>query len=391
MNRQDPVAVYVHSPFCPTKCGYCDFNSFALDGEIVERTCQAMEREIRNSLWPGRPAKTIYFGGGTPTFMTKDQIVRLVRAVQETHPPILEAEITSEANPGTVDASKFRAMREAGFNRLSLGIQSFRGNDLRQLGRVHNATEAISAFQAARREGFDNLSLDLMFGLPGQSLSDWQQNLKNALTLRPDHVSLYGLTIESGTRFHHYHQRGQLDLPEDDTMVAMYDAAVDACEAAGLPQYEISNFARPGHESRHNLCYWRGEDYLAYGPGAVGCFHAQNEPYQNKLPKRLNKADFAVNSRVRYTNLKHPELYCAAVEKSLPLWCDAEALTPEIEGFERLMLGIRLNEGLPVTDKLKPEKRRKLEERGWIESDPRKVKLTRQGRHFASEVAVELG
>ncbi len=184
------LAVYVHIPFCPTKCGYCDFNSYAGSGEdLVERTVDAQVEEIRRSPWRGRPASTIFFGGGTPTFLTESQLLRIFEAVLEAHPPLPDCETTSEANPGTVDASKFRAMRAAGFNRISLGAQSFLDSDLLTLGRIHRAGEIERAVNAAREAGFDNINLDLMFALPSQSIRAWNANLDRALALEPEHLS----------------------------------------------------------------------------------------------------------------------------------------------------------------------------------------------------------
>ncbi|MCB8932199.1 MAG: coproporphyrinogen III oxidase family protein, partial [Chthonomonadaceae bacterium] len=215
-----PLAVYVHTPFCPSKCGYCDFNSYAMDGPIVERTIVAIEREIRSSPWAGRPAKTVFFGGGTPTFLTEHQLVGLLNAVLEVHPPVEGAEITSEANPGTVDRPKFAAMRAAGFNRISLGAQSFLEDDLVLLGRVHRVGEIERAVLAARDAGFDNVNLDLMFALPGQTLRAWGANLDRAIALTPEHLSLYCLTLEPNTPFYKEHLRGTLVQPDEEPQVA---------------------------------------------------------------------------------------------------------------------------------------------------------------------------
>jgi oxygen-independent coproporphyrinogen-3 oxidase len=386
-----PIAVYVHTPFCPSKCGYCDFNSYALSGGIVDRTVDAMEREIRSSTWAGRPAKTVFFGGGTPTFLSAEQITRLLRAVLETHPPIEGAEVTSEANPGTADAEKFATMRSAGFNRLSLGAQSFQSHDLIQLGRVHEASDVPRAVRIAREAGFDNLNLDLMFALPSQSERAWRQNLETAFSLRPEHLSLYCLTIEPNTRFHRYAHRGMLDLPSEDAQVAMYEDACTLAEQHGYDQYEISNFAKPGRESRHNLCYWRGEEYLGYGPGAVGCIDTPPPPFRvilssSKEPR--NGAGGEEASRRRYTVMKHPERYCDAIENGNPLWCDQETLGPEELDLERLMLGLRLNEGVDYQPD--PKARAAVENRGWLEPGPGPLRLTPQGRHFCSEVVARL-
>lgn len=377
------MAVYVHTPFCPSKCGYCDFNSFAMDGPIVGRTVDAIEREILATPWAGRPAKTIFFGGGTPTFLSSDQLGRLLRAVLAVHPPASDIEITSEANPGTVDLGKFEGMRQAGFNRLSLGAQSFQPEDLVRLGRVHRAGEVGRAVTAARQAGFTRLNVDLMFGLPGQRLAGWTANLDLALALRPDHLSLYGLTIETNTRFDRLSRRGMLDLPDEDVQRAMYEHAVERTAAAGLDLYEISNFAQPGQECQHNLAYWRAEEYLGYGPGAVGCV-----------------ADLAHGVRERATNLKHPERYCDGVDRGLAqgltltgasLACERETVDRTTWRTERLMLGVRLRDGVPWADlQVCPAGRAKCEARGWIEADPERLRLTPEGRHAASEVIAEL-
>jgi len=384
----DSIAVYVHTPFCPSKCGYCDFNSYAMSGEIVERTTAATIKEILNSPLRGTPAKTIFLGGGTPTFLSGDQLHRILDAIREVHPPVEGCEITSEANPGTVDIPKFSAMIAAGFNRISLGAQSFVDDDLIRLDRVHKAAEIDRAVGAAREAGFRNLNLDLMFALPGQSMQGWSRNLDKALSLEPDHLSLYCLTIEPNTAFYRQVQRGQLDLPEDDAQVAMYDRCVEQTAKLGFDQYEISNFAKPGHECQHNLCYWESEPYAGYGPGAVGAipggaFAALNGKFEGA-------------TRVRYTNLKHPERYSAAIEERTPLAFESEALEPETLRLERIMLGIRLNRGvsraalLSEGIDLQEKALRKVFDLGWIEPYDERLILTGAGRHFCSEVALEL-
>jgi oxygen-independent coproporphyrinogen-3 oxidase len=364
----NPLAVYVHTPFCPSKCAYCDFNSYAMSGEIMERTTRATIEEMRRSPWRGVPARTIFLGGGTPTYLPSHLLVELIQGILEVHPPPPGCEITSEANPGTVDMPKFSAMREAGVNRISLGAQSFWAGDLMRLGRVHEADQVALAVMAAREAGFDNVNLDLMFALPGQSMKAWEWNLKTAISLKPEHLSLYCLTIEPNTRFFRLHQRGMLDLPDDDSQVAMYDRAVSAAEEAGYQQYEISNFSLPGRESQHNLCYWRCEDYAGYGPGAVGCVEG-----------------------VRRTNLKHPEGYCTAVAEGRTTSFEEEPLTAENLRTERIMMGLRLNRGLDPSGLDLDEKSLKLlESRGWITRDLGPIRLTPLGRHFCSEAALEL-
>ena len=197
-----------------------------MSGEIIEKTVNAINKEIRNSPWKNRPAKTIFFGGGTPTFLEESQLIKILDTVLEIHPPIPGAEITSEANPGTVDIPKFSSMRKAGFNRISLGAQSFHKEDLIKLGRVHEATHVGKAVTSARQAGFDNINLDLMFSLPVQSIFGWKENLELAFQLNPEHLSLYCLTIEANTRFYKLNLKGMLDLPKEEQQVQMYEIAL---------------------------------------------------------------------------------------------------------------------------------------------------------------------
>ena len=368
-----PIAVYVHIPFCPTKCGYCDFNSYAGSGEdLVERTVAAQVSEIQRSPWRGRPASTIFFGGGTPTFLSVRQLLAIFDAVTEAHPPLPGCEITSEANPGTVDAAKFAAMRLAGFNRVSLGAQSFLDTDLVTLGRIHRSGEIERAVGAARAAGFENLNLDLMFALPNQSVHAWNRNLDRALALEPDHLSLYCLTLEPNTPFYKRHLHGELTVPDEDIQAEMYDACLSRVAEAGFEQYEISNFAKPSRECQHNLAYWHGLEYAGYGPGAVGCV----------------KSDAGLR---RYTNLKLPERFSAAVESGKPIFFEEELLGEAELTMEAIMLRLRLNEGLDLdetnVDLAGLERVRGL---GWVDIAADRARLTPVGRHFCSEVALAL-
>ncbi|MBV6459709.1 MAG: Oxygen-independent coproporphyrinogen-III oxidase-like protein YqeR [Fimbriimonadaceae bacterium] len=342
-----------------------------MTGAIVDRTVDAICRQIRESGWRGRPAKTVFIGGGTPTYLSAEQLCSILAAVQDSHPTDEQTEITSEANPGTVDLAKLTAMRRAGFNRLSLGAQSFDRGDLVRLGRVHDDLAIVSAVYEAREAGFENLNLDLMFGLPGQSIAAWQRNLDVALGLAPDHLSLYGLTIEPNTRFFRYDRRGMLNLPGEEEQVHMYDLATKTCAAAGLSAYEISNFAKEGKECRHNLAYWKGEEYLAYGPGAVGC------------------VDSGAQTRLRFTNIKHPERYCEAIENRADPWFDKETIDERTLHMERVMLGLRLSAGIPMAW-AEHQAVAQMVGRGWLEQTEDRVALTPQGRHFCSEVTASL-
>lgn len=363
-----PLAVYIHVPFCPSKCGYCDFNSYAMNGEIIERTSRAIVSEIRNSPHKGRPAKTIFFGGGTPTFIPVNQLLSIYDEVIKTHPPLENCEITSEANPGTVDREKFACMRKAGFNRISIGGQSFDKNDLIRLERIHESDDISRAVGGAKDAGFENINLDLMFALPHQTMKAWESNLRKAIELQTQHLSLYNLTIEPNTKFYRLHLRGQLQLPPESLQAEMYEKTLDMMNESGFHHYEISNFAKPGFECKHNLCYWHGEEYAGYGPGAV-------EQIYN----------------IRSTNIKHPIRYCEAVENHLDLSCEKEILTEKEIRIEEIMLGLRLDKGISISSARPNEQ--KLEQiirGGYAQRDDGRIKLTRKGKLFCNTVVLEL-
>lgn len=364
---KDALAVYVHIPFCPSKCGYCDFNSYAMDGEVVERTVSAIVAEIRNGAHKGIPAKSIFFGGGTPTYLSTEQICRVLDAVAASHPPIDDCEVTSEANPGTLSLGKLLAMRASGFNRLSIGGQSFRDSELIRLGRVHTSADIESAVRMAREAGFANINVDMIFALPGQTHSIWKENLMRAVSLGADHLSLYCLTIEPNTAFYKEHRRGLLQMPDDEMQTSMYDMAVAAAEVAGYYQYEISNFARSGFECRHNLSYWKGEEYIAYGPGAV---------------ERVGKR--------RWTHIKHPARYCEAVERAQELHCEEEFLDEDALARERIMLGLRVRDGVDARSVANAEGLDRMCGREWVKVADGRVMLTPTGRHYCNEVIVAL-
>ena len=262
--------VYVHIPFCRSKCQYCDFASYAGREEMREAYVDALGTEMlvrgqEMALKHGRP-ETVYVGGGTPTALNVEQlssVVALIKSVFGT-----AAEFTMEVNPGTVDGDLLKKLHEWGVNRLSIGIQSFDNNLLKRLGRIHTAEQAEEAVKLARAAGFDNLSLDLMYGLPGQTMEDLQKSVKKALSLQPEHISIYGLQVEEGTPFYRDQQAGRLNLPESDVTDDMYDYLTEYLPEQGYRRYEISNYAKPGKESRHNLSYWQDVPYLGLGAAA---------------------------------------------------------------------------------------------------------------------------
>ncbi len=264
--------LYVHWPFCAAKCPYCDFNSHVTAHVDHARWAAAYLAELRRNAdrTPGRVLNTVFFGGGTPSLMDPATVDAILTEARRLWPTANDVEVTLEANPTSVEAGKFRAFRDAGVNRVSMGVQALNDDDLRRLGRRHDTAEAMAAFEIARG-AFDRVSFDLIYARQGQTVDDWRAELRRALDMAVDHLSLYQLTIEPGTAFGDRHARGGLrGLPDDDMAADMYDATQEICAAHGLPAYEVSNHAAPGAESRHNLIYWRSGDYVGIGPGAHG-------------------------------------------------------------------------------------------------------------------------
>jgi oxygen-independent coproporphyrinogen-3 oxidase len=324
--------LYVHWPFCAAKCPYCDFNSHVRSTVDQRRWADALAQEIRRTGVETGPRvlSSIFFGGGTPSLMEPDTVQTVLNAAREVWAFSNDIEITLEANPNSVEAHRFEAYAKHGVNRVSLGVQSLNPDDLRALGRLHTVAEAQSAFETARTF-FDRVSFDLIYARQNQSLEDWRRELSTALEMAVDHLALYQLTIEEGTAFWDRAQNGKLrGLPSDDLGADLYDLTQRLCEDAGYVAYEVSNHAKPGAESRHNLLYWRGGDYAGIGPGAHG---------------RLT-----INgSRSATECWKNPEAWLSAVDmgsgirKSTPLG-------PHDIADERLIMGLRLAEGLQVED-----------------------------------------
>ena len=272
-NDKIPLGIYVHIPFCRSKCRYCDFYSLPEARErLMDEYLQAICTHIKESgaLAPGYRVDTVYFGGGTPTLFGAEGLAGIMNTIRKAFDVDAAAEITFEANPDSVTPKLLRRLRAEGFNRVSLGIQSDDDAILRTIGRPHTYRQAQRAVEEIRRAGFQNLSVDLMYGLPGQSLEGWQQTVENVLKLQPEHISCYGLKLEEGTPL--YEQQEQYDLPDDDTQADMYLQAVEQLAVKGYRQYEISNCARRGMASRHNLKYWNGGEYLGFGPDASSDF-----------------------------------------------------------------------------------------------------------------------
>lgn len=323
--------LYIHWPFCESKCPYCDFNSHVAQTIDQSRWQKAYINEImRLGLeTKGRILQTVFFGGGTPSLMTPSTVHAVLDAVRATWPMVNDPEITLEANPSSIEATRFRGYRDAGINRVSMGMQAMNDLDLRKLGRRHNTAEALKAFDIARN-CFDRVSFDLIYARQDQSLMEWEAELKAALALSIDHISLYQLTIEDGTAFSDRLSRGGLKgLPEEDLAADMYDVTQEACDAAGLPAYEVSNHAKPGSESRHNLIYWRGGDYLGIGPGAHGRITLNGQRYATESPKS-------------------PEIWLQMALKQQAAELDRQPLSTEEHGLEYLLMSLRLREGLDI-------------------------------------------
>lgn len=366
------LALYIHVPFCLSKCYYCDFFSQPYCANTINQYLGALEQEARLYLtsWPyAQEVTSIYIGGGTPTVLTAEQLVNLLELVS-LFPRAGEAEWTVEANPDTLSREKLFILREYGVNRLSLGVQSFDDQLLRFLGRTHTAAAAQSAWEQARRLGFANMNLDLIFGIPGQSEDLWRQTIARALSLQPDHVSAYGLTIEPGTEF----ARRGLAAADEELELAQYRTAQRLLERAGLIQYEISSFARSGYTCQHNLVYWRNEPYLGLGPAAVS--------YLNK-ERRLNVNDIA--SYVRLLKTGQPPIG------------DREQATEELAQAETVILALRLKEGLSrqrfrdrfgwdVTD-IYPSEINHLLAYGLVTLDKESLRLTAAGWLLANQAA----
>ena len=271
--EKTPLGIYIHVPFCRSKCQYCDFYSLTekddrLMEDYMDAVCDHIKEAGQRS--PGYLVDTVYFGGGTPSFFGADGMAAILTAIRRSFEVSGSAEITFEANPDSVSTRLLRRLRSEGFNRVSLGIQCDDDRILKQIGRPHNYEQAVQAVKNIRSAGFKNLSVDLIYGLPGQSLESWQKTLKNVMELRPEHISCYGLKVEEGTPL--YDCRDYCNLPDDDVQADMYLSTVEILRSKGFRQYEISNFARRGYESRHNMKYWTGGEYLGFGPDASSDF-----------------------------------------------------------------------------------------------------------------------
>ncbi len=377
--RNGGFALYLHWPFCASKCPYCDFNSHVAAEIDQARWQRAYLSEITRvgALTQGRVLNSVFFGGGTPSLMQPELVSAILDTVRATWPCANDLEVTLEANPGSVEAGRFRGYRDAGVNRVSMGLQALNDTDLKRLGRLHTVAEAAAAFDIARST-FDRVSFDLIYARQDQTLADWRAELTEALTRAVDHLSLYQLTIEDGTAFGARHAAGGLrGLPDDDLSADLYALTQELCEAAGLPGYEVSNHARPGSESRHNLIYWRAGDYAGVGPGAHGRLTLSGGRHATDTPK----APGAWLQQVEQTGSGDREV------SPLPL---SEQAT------EYLMMSLRLREGTDLrrfeslSGRLHSGKLADLAALGLVEQAGDRLRTTAPGRMVLNAILREL-
>ncbi len=358
--------VYFHVPFCTVRCGYCDFNTYTStemgEGATPESYVDTALREL--ALVPKRTIDTVFVGGGTPTQLPASDLVRFLRALDEHGGLAPGAEVSTEANPDSVTPESLAELREGGFTRISFGMQSDVPHVLNMLDRTHEPANVPKAVAWAREAGFEQVSVDLIYGTPGETIADWQRTIDAALELEPDHISAYALIVEEGTAFARKVRSGQVQMPSDDETSDKYLLANEAFEAVGLSWYELSNWAKPGSECRHNLGYWNGSEWWGIGPGAHSFLAGR-----------------------RWWNIKHPLAYSQRLAAGESPEADGEIPTADERHLEQVMLGIRMREGIETSHLQKVDQQLAA---GLLEqvdgSDPARVRLTEQGRLLADLV-----
>lgn len=371
--------LYIHWPFCMAKCPYCDFNSHVAKSIDQERWAKAYVKEINRigAETKDKVLRSVFFGGGTPSLMSPETVATVLDAVRATWRTENDVEITLEANPTSVEAGRFRGYAQAGVNRLSMGIQALNDTDLRALGRMHSAEEALRAFDIARTH-FNRVSFDLIYGRQNQSVSDWEVELRQALSLAVDHLSLYQLTIEDGTAFGDRYRLGKLrGLPDEDRAADLWDVTQSICNDLGFPAYEVSNHAKHGHESRHNKVYWQYGDYAGIGPGAHGRLTLDGRRFTTEAPKA-------------------PGAWLELVEADRPGEYAREALSVDDQATEFLLMGLRLTSGINRTrlsamvgDKYDGNIQ-SLVDAGLLFADDLNIKATEAGRPLLNGLLREL-
>ncbi len=371
------AGIYIHIPFCASRCHYCNFATGGYEAELAERYVQALLTEIANIDFSQRAAMrtvdTLYFGGGTPTTLSIEQFDRIITLCRKQFSFSPDTEITAEANPGSISLQYLKDLRALGINRLSFGVQSFADDELQMIGRTHDAQAARTAIHLARQAGFDNISLDLIAGLPEQLAETWQRNLQEAFALAPEHLSVYLLELYQDAPLLHRIKRGELRAIDEDLTVAMYYALVDEAEKHGYTHYELSNWARPGRESRHNLKYWIGAPYWAFGVSAAG-----------------------YDGQTRWSNTRNIHEYLAKLERGESPIAETSVLDDEDRQSEHLFLRLRLQAGVNLREHQQRfgvnarERYRddlaRLDEAGLIEWQDDVLRISRKGQVLANEV-----
>lgn len=377
-------ALYIHVPYCFHKCPYCDFNTYAVasipEKDYISALLSELDYRASERAWRGREVQTIFFGGGTPSLFSPSSIRKVVSAINRLFPVSEEVEITLEANPGTITPDSLSGYREGGVNRLSLGAQSFNQSSLKKLGRMHTPEQVVLGVENARTAGFHNVSVDLIFGIEDQSAIDFRDDVRQALELNPDHISAYGLTIEKGTPFFTRFKKGQLKLPSEETTLEMIELLCGELSTAGFARYEISNFAKPGKEARHNLAYWNSADYLGLGAGA----HS------------FVLRDGSNPTGLRWSNYALPAKYIkiAQTQGFADSWRDELSKSDLI--FEFFFLGLRKTAGVSLVefqerfderaDKLFSVTLQMLRDQGLVLCHSGRVHLTQRGLLLADSV-----
>lgn len=374
--------LYLHIPWCLSKCDYCAFNSRRLEADKLEQTCSLLQQEMAAaaaSFRGNQPLRSVYFGGGTPSLLSPEQIERLISTSRSCFGHTTAIEITLEANPGTIDLAALRGYRQAGVTRLSLGAQSFDDRMLQTLGRRHNAEETRNAVRLARQAGFSSIGLDLICGLPEQTATDWQRDLNEALVLQPNHLSVYGLTIEDGTPFANRYPAGSTELPDDDLLATMLETADTHLCQSGYEHYEIANFCQPGHRSQHNSGYWQRDGYLGIGPGAHSFLQ------QGWGLRWSNHTDYAT--------------WAAAIGTGPGAQIGRHELAADEALSESLFLGLRMADGVsfqPLDEQFGEnlEQRfsaeiRQLQQAGLVSYADGRLRLTSRGMLLSNQVFVK--
>jgi oxygen-independent coproporphyrinogen-3 oxidase len=368
-------AAYLHIPFCEHICHYCDFNKVFLKGQPVDEYIQALEKEIQMTLnqYPASQFETIFVGGGTPTSLSEQQLYNFCQSIHKHLPMSENVEFTFEANPGDLTMGKLQILREAGVNRISLGVQTFNEELLKKIGRVHRAEDVFQSVDNAKKVGFKNISIDLIFSLPTQTIDDFKESLIEAFSLDIQHYSAYSLIIEPKTVFYNLLQKGKLPTPGEDTEAAMYELLMEEMDKHGFDQYEISNFAKPGFESKHNLTYWNNDYYYGFGAGA----HSYVDGWRRSNTGPLNK-------------------YIGQIQKGeLPIFHEHQVTRVE-QMEEEMFLGLRKTDGVSIArfiekfgkDPLQLFKNEMVEliNKKWLEVNHERIYLTKAGRLLGNEV-----